>query len=278
MVFIFFFALSVLFLVIDTNKSQQDGLLHIYVLDIGQGDSSLIQLPTGEIILIDAGPDPLALQQQLEMLLPWYIRKIDIFVISHFHQDHFGGYIDLYKKYPPQVVMIPPHLTHSFVHEWVEDVYKDSLIVFGESKSDLRYGNVFVDTLFPLTVDTAKTYQNINNGSIVQQLIYGDFEMLFMGDIEEEGIRVLTNLYGEQLHSDIMKASHHGSENGWTHSLYRLVQPSFVTISAGLNNTYYHPHEITLRKLEKESISYQITAESGMIHIVSDGKKFWLEE
>jgi competence protein ComEC len=276
-VFIFFFTLSVLFLAIDTSKFKEDGLLHIYVLDIGQGDSSLIQTPTGELILIDAGPDPLLLQQQLEKILPWYTRSIDMLVISHYHQDHFAGYVDLFKKYPPRIVFLPPHLAKSYVGKWISQLSETSDIVFAMSQRDWLYTGLFIDTLLPVRASSARVYKNINNGSIVQQLVYGDFEMLFMGDIEEEGIRVLTDLYGEQLQSDIMKASHHGSENGWTHTLYRLVQPAFVTISSGLNNTYNHPHEVTLRKLQKESIPYKNTAEFGMIHIVSDGKTFWIE-
>jgi competence protein ComEC len=267
----------VIFLFHEVSMYQPDGLLHVYFLDVGQGDSALIITPEGKKILIDAGPDPLILQRQLEQILPWYDHTIHMLIITHQHMDHFGGYFDLHKKFHPQIVMIAPHLYGNSFHIWLRDIMKSSQVIVGDSTVDFVLENqVILDTLYPLYAPTAKTYKNINNGSLVHRLSYGEFSVLFTGDIEEKGIHILTEIYHEALMSTLMKASHHGSRNGWTHKLYTLVNPDMVTLSYGKNNTYKHPHPETLKILNERDIPYVATAEKGTIHIVSNGDQYWV--
>src|SRR5690606_35866914 len=85
--------------------SLGDGLLHVYFLNIGQGDAALIRTPDQEYMLIDGGPDDTVLRE-LAAVMPFYERRIDVIVLSHPHADHIDGLIEVLERYKVGAVMI----------------------------------------------------------------------------------------------------------------------------------------------------------------------------
>ena len=85
--------------------SLPDGKLHIFVLDVGQGDSILLNLPTGEHILVDGGPDEKVLSE-LPKHMPFYEHTIDAMILTHPHADHMNGLIEVLKRYTVKQVLL----------------------------------------------------------------------------------------------------------------------------------------------------------------------------
>ena len=87
-------------LVVLTLASGPDGRLHVAALDIGQGDAILVTAPSGAVALIDGGPDPERTLRELGEMLPFHRRRIDLLVLTHPHQDHVAGLVDVLERYP----------------------------------------------------------------------------------------------------------------------------------------------------------------------------------
>ena len=266
------FSLFLLFIIKDTLSYLPDGFLHIYILDIGQGDSTLIETPEGRYILIDAGEDSYKLQTELQKIIPWYKKSLDIIILTHPDKDHYYGFTDMEKTYTPKLTLLSNILKEAQYSVLVENLSKVSPISFVDSTTDLQIEDISLDALSPFTKKYSKNYEIINNGSLTYKLQYKDFSMLLTADIETETIEILTTLYGTYLDSNILKASHHGSKNGYTDTFLKYISPEYTTISAGLNNKYGHPNKETLSALEKIKSIPLNTIELGTIHIKTDGK------
>jgi competence protein ComEC len=84
---------------------RPDGRLHVTALDIGQGDAILVETPTGATMLVDGGPDPELTLRRLGANLPFHVRRIDVLVLSHPHQDHVGGLVDVLDRFEVGAVL-----------------------------------------------------------------------------------------------------------------------------------------------------------------------------
>lgn len=110
------------------------------------------------------------------------------------------------------------------------------------------------------------------------RLVYGDIRFLLAGDIEAVAERYLLRR-NANLQSQVLKVAHHGSKSSTTAAFVQAVNPQWAVISAGVDNSYGHPHPSVVSRLEKalgENAIYQ-TAQHGNIHFTTDGKKLWVE-
>lgn len=112
---------------------------------------------------------------------------------------------------------------------------------------------------------------------MVLQVKYGEFEMLFTGDVEGEGEEML--MEQQKLSQiDVLKVAHHGSKHSTTEELIRKLRPQYALISAGRKNSYGHPHMETIERLKKYGVQLYSTVESGAITVTTDGREMWIEE
>ena len=112
---------------------------------------------------------------------------------------------------------------------------------------------------------------------MVLQVKYGEFEMLFTGDVEGEGEEML--MEQQKLSQiDVLKVAHHGSKHSTTEESLRKLQPKYALISAGRKNSYGHPHMETIERLKKYGVQLYSTLESGAITVTTDGREMWIEE
>ena len=109
-------ALTVLLFVFQLSGSRADGRLHVYVLDIGQGDAILVVTPDGRQMLVDGGPDPAAILSALGSRLPAGDRKLDVVAATHLDSDHAGGLISVLDRYDANVVLQSAHTPDSALH------------------------------------------------------------------------------------------------------------------------------------------------------------------
>lgn len=252
--------------------------LKINFIDVGQGDSCLIQTPLGKKILIDGGGSSfdkytVGEKTTLPYLLDRGITKLDYVIISHFDSDHVGGILVILQNLKVENVIISKQYENT---ENFEEFYK----IVNEKNISVKYvkaGNIInleknlsIHILFPIEKQIGEN--PINNNSIVFKLIYKEFTMLFTGDIEEIAEEKLVNLYKNNLKSDILKVAHHGSSSSSTEDFLKCVRPQIALIGVGENNLYGHPSSSVIDRFKNINTQVYRTDLDGEIEIIISNK------
>lgn len=246
-----------------------NGTLQITFLDVGQGDSIYISLPNGECILIDAGES-----SESDKIIQ-YIREnndksvIDYLITTHPHADHIGGMLAVIEAFDVKSVWMPnaTHTTETF--ENLLDAIAEKELMFDVAKTGkilFDFGNLKAEFISPIK----SRYSELNDYSAVLLLTYNDCRFLFMGDAEKEAEDGIL-LSGYDIHADVIKIGHHGSETSSTRGFIQKVNPRYAVISCGKGNSYGHPSSQTLDILAEFGIEVLRTDESGSIEFIYDG-------
>ncbi|MEK7201184.1 MAG: MBL fold metallo-hydrolase [Patescibacteria group bacterium] len=247
--------------------------LRISILDVGQGDSILIQSPTGVNVLVDGGPDRSVVRELPKRMGP-LDRTIDLMVETHPDKDHIAGLADVLEMYEVKNFMNPgvPNDTNVFAR-LVADVEKEpGVSVYTALRGQrIHLGDgAYADVLYP-DHDVSRL-RATNDASIVLQVVYGETSFMLTGDmpstIED---KLVASVSPESLKSDVLKAGHHGSKYSTNDGWLRAVAPSTVVISAGKGNTYGHPAPEVLARVQKFGARLLSTIDSGTIIFESDG-------
>lgn len=253
-----------------------DKFLHVYFLDIGQGDAIFIQAPNGNQVLIDGGPDNTVIQR-LGRVMPFYDRLIDMIVLTHPHADHVDGLIEVLKRYKISVIAenFYDYRTAEY-EEWnkAKLAARVAEVHFGQT-IDLG-GGVTLETVYPLRNDGNTSIKNPNNASVVLKLKYGRESVLLTGDIEAPVEQDILNKR-ENISADFLKVGHHGSKTSTTELFLKAVNPLVAFISVGAKNKYGHPHQVVLNRLEKLGVKYYRTDINHSSDLILDGKKYLIK-
>jgi len=248
--------------------------LEVNFFDVGQGDAIFIQTPQLHQILIDGGPDPTILEK-LGKEMPFWDRTIDLVVLTHPEEDHLAGLIDVLKRYKVENILWTGVLhTAPEYDEWKRAIEtegaKIEIAKAGQKIFwDKNYEN-FIEILYPFKNLVGQDLKEVNDTSVVSRLVFGEKSFLFPGDIYEKAEKEILNR-GAEINSDVLKISHHGSKTSSSPQFLEEVSPEIAVISAGLNNSYGHPHKETLEKLENYGIRILRTDKEGDIKVISDG-------
>jgi competence protein ComEC len=269
--YLFSFLAILLGLLVYCLFSLPDFRLHVFVLDIGQGDAILIKTPASQYILIDGGPDDKVLRE-LSRVMPFYDHTIDLLVLSHPHADHINGLIEVLKRYQvKQVLLTGAAYGYSGYKTFLELINEQKIpILFAGGEKDYRLGSVVLDLLYPFEPIQGRTFENLNNSSIVFRLLYGQRSFYFSGDLEMEKESELVESKLD-LRADFLKAGHHGSKTSNTGPLLDRLRPSYAAISCGVDNKFGHPFYLTLLHLQQRNVTIYRTDLDGLIEAVSDG-------
>jgi competence protein ComEC len=260
--------------------ARPDGRLHVTMLDIGQGDSILLEGPSGGRMLIDTGPDPDLELKRLDERIPAWDRRIDIVVLTHPHEDHVAGLALLLERYSVGTVV-----ESGMVGRGPGDAaYRRVLAEQGRQTITVAAGDTLSLDGIPLDVDwplpgtvplrASDDGKQVNDESVVLQLHYGSRTMLFTGDMEEEiDPQLLARGLADRLHApiDVLKVAHHGSATATTNALLDALQPHIALISVGAKNNYGHPAPSTLERLSDHGAEIYRTDLEGSIEITTDG-------
>lgn len=255
--------------------NQEDGLLRVYFLDIGQGDSIFIDSPTHGRILIDGGPNRKVLTE-LGKILPLGDKRIDVVMASHPDADHITGLVDVVRRFDIGAFIEPGVESKNNIDNMLASVVEakniPKLLARRGMNVDLG-GGVELLVLFPNQDVSA---WETNDASIVAKLTYGDKSFLLTGDSTKTSEYKLISLGTNILDADVLKAGHHGSK-GSTSILYaEVVSPEYGVISAGKNNSYGHPNKEVLDILNKIGAKIVSTVNLGTIEFETDGKSLIL--
>lgn len=252
-----------------TKVNSNPYILTVHYIDVGQGDSELIQI-NNKNLLIDAGPKD-AEDKVVSYLKTQNITKLDYIIATHPHDDHIGGMLEVLKNFKVNEFIAPkiynPPTTSTFKDLITTLKNKNMKITVLKPGDYINLGeNVQCEILAP-----SKTYyENLNNYSIVVKITYKNSKFLFTGDAEEESEKEVLN-NGFDVSCDVLKIGHHGSKTASSDKFLKEASPKIAVISCGKNNDYGHPHKTTLDKLNSINCKIYRTDLNGDIVIISDG-------
>ncbi len=238
--------------------------LEIDFLNVGQGDASLIKLPNNKVILIDGGPDNLVLKRLGENL-PFYQRRIDLIILSHFHDDHILGLIEVISRYRVGTIIYMKDGSSSKLLELFLTKAKQKnikLTALVDEAEITYFPSCLIKVFNPLVLGV----KNDNNNSLITKLNCRSLSALFTGDNNEkvENTLLKTKL---DLTAKIFKASHHGSKSANSEIFLRAVNPLFFVISVGAQNRFGHPSQEILERINALGIKTKRTDQDGTVVI-----------
>lgn len=265
--------LVVALLLIGNASPAQDwvqGELAVSVIDVGQGDSILIQFPQGQVMLIDAG-ESYAGEDVRDYLLARGIEDIEYLVASHPHTDHIRGMFDIFPAFP--------------IGEVWDSGYDHGTVTQGNFLGEISTRQIdyyVLSTGYSETIDGVEVTVMLpgeellggsdacNNNSLVLYMVYNDVSFLFTGDMEENE-RELIDPWPE---TTILKIAHHGSYNGTDTDFLDDTTPEVAIISHAYYNSYDHPHEEAVEDLVDEGCDIYSTAIDGTVVVCTDGNTY----
>jgi competence protein ComEC len=280
------FVLSSVILLHPFSAPASDGKLHFDFLDVGQGDATLVTLPNGNVMLIDAGgkldfrslgedksefePDVPRIGETVVSEFLWErgISRVDMIVATHADADHIQGLSDVVRNFSVGNAYLGRIDDEAELKPLLAELDRfgidRSIVHAGES---LQIAGVRIDVLNPILENSSA-----NNGSVVLKFTFGENSFLFTGDIEAQAEMLMLQA-GEDLHSDVIKVPHHGSKSSSTEAFANAVHPQFAIISVGRRSTFGHPHNEVVDRWKAIGAEVMTTGERGMISVVSDGKE-----
>ncbi len=237
--------------------------LELDYFDVVQGDSELIQAPNHKLVLIDGGPDNLVIRRLGENL-QFYERKIDYVILSHFHDDHITGLIEVFKRYDIQNFIYLDSYDSPLLDNLLEIAkFKKIKVIVLKNSAQLNLDkNCFIN-LFNPNILKIKPDQN---NSIVVKLECNKNKFLFSGDNSAIVEKALID-YGFDLRAKVLKASHHGSKTANSEAFLTAVKPVDFIISAGINNRFNHPSPEILERALVFGLKIFRTDKQGTIKI-----------
>ena len=258
--------------------SRPDGALHLWFLDIGQGDGILVQTPSGRQILIDGGSDSQRLFAQLGGVMPFWDRSLDLVVATHPDWDHMGGQIGLPDRFAIGQALVSENLyENADFDDWRTGMAEIGVSIVSQSQGgwiDLGDG-VALWVLWPRPEERMPPVEedDKNERSLVLRLVYGEFSVLLTGDAGLPAEKAMTS-DRQPLAAHILKVGHHGSRSSTSPDFVQAVQPEVAVIQVG-ENRYGHPAEDVLDTLAGRLVLRNDL--HGRIYVRSDGMRMWIE-
>ena len=262
--------------------SQATGLLELTAIDVGQGDSLLVVLPGGETMLVDGGGRLVYGRQRKsnldigeDVVSPYLwsrgIRRIDVMVATHSHQDHIGGLGAIMSNFRPKELWTganpPGELLQLARRLGIPSSEK-------HPAGPIQLSGATLEVLAPADDYTAEKVGN--NDSLVLRISYGSRSFLLTGDMER-GIEARLLAAGANLHADVLKVGHHGSRTSSTQAFLNAVSPSVALISAGYENSFGHPHPDVLGRLSGRHAAVLRTDLDGLVTARTDGRRVFFD-
>lgn len=237
----------------------------ITFIDVGQGDSSLI-ITGDQTILIDAGPN-YAEDNVVEFIKSRGITTIDLLIGTHPHEDHIGGIDAVIENFNVELLLMPevPHNTITYESVITAANENGTQIITPDYKTTYEFKSGL--TLKLLTPPSSFESSDLNDDSIVCEVIIGDTKILYTGDMEAPLENALMNKFSDV---DILKAGHHGSNSSSTEAFLDTITAEMVIISCGWGNRYSHPHEEILERFSSRNMEIRRTDLEGNIQFIFD--------
>ena len=267
-------------------ETHFDRDLRVTYLDVGQGNSALIQFPGRERMLIDGGGFQMSSFDTGRMVVAPFlfhskILRIDYIVLSHPQSDHMNGLLFIASHFQPKEFWYNGDSvnTSKFIELMNIIASKKIKTLLPSDLSEERdVSDVKIELLHPPPEmeRTGSSYdsRDLNNNSLVLKITYHGISFLFPGDIEMQSEEILASNADLVLDSDILLAPHHGSRNSSTTPFLRKVSPEICVISSGKGNRFGFPHKETLERLRETGCRIIRVDESGAVRITVGADRY----
>jgi competence protein ComEC len=264
--------------------------MRVTVIDVGHGNASLVEIPGGEVVLIDGGglSDNSVFDVGKRIVAPllWRkkIRTVQTLILSHPDSDHLNGLIYIAEHF---------HVTRLITNGQSGDTrgYEKLMAAaraegigipdYGRIDRTWSTGGAVFDILYPtpgfLDRRGMETWQNENNNSLVIKISFGDASIMFPGDIEAAGESEVVNVAGSDLQSRVLVAPHHGSRTSSTREFLEEVNPEIIVVSSGNNDRYGALHPEVSERYDRIGARVYATPEHGAVTFVTDGEGVWVK-
>jgi len=248
---------------------EQGKKMKVHFLDVGQGDSILIQSPNGKNLLVD-GSTRSAGKDVIAYLRTHRVEKLDYVVATHPDADHIGGLLSVLNSISIKNFVDSGKVHTSQTYEKMLQLILDKNIPFTVPEVG---DTIPLDDELDITVlNVGEDSDDNNEASIVLKIEYGEVSFLLMGDADtyvEKDILERANV-----EATVLKAGHHGSDTSSSEKFIQAVKPEVTILSYGKDNSYGHPHADVKSRLERLSSQTYGTAEVGNIVVETDGEDY----
>ena len=251
-------------------KPSSNADLSVHFIDVGQGDCTLVMCE-GHSMLIDAGESDQG-EWVVEYLLAQGIKNLDYVIGTHPHSDHIGGLkavvnsdIEIGKIIMPKVPdeQVPTSYTYTKLRMAIID---KGLTITNADDSTFNLGSAVINTYTP-----KDEYNDLNDYSVATKITHGDNSFLITGDLGKKSEQELVKR-GCDLSARVLQVCHHGSRESSSDLFLSKVKPVYAVIQCGEGNSYGHPHEEALNRLDKYTKEIYTTDKDGTILFESDGE------
>jgi competence protein ComEC len=270
---------AIALLVCIAAATMPDDNLHVGSLDVGEGDAILIQQGSCQL-LVDGGPGTRAVALELGERMPFWDRTIELVVLTHHHQDHLAGLVEVLQRYEVRQVLQPALGDDSPLYErWLSLIEENDIesttartgqnITLGEGTS-LRVLSPAPDYFLGGQYDP-------DNGSVVLHLSRGKVSFLLTGDIMADMERELIRRRACPA-TMVLKVAHHGSDTSTISEFLSVADPTAAIISCGEENRHGHPSEEVMDRLAARldpKLIYR-TDLHGTVEFTTDGERLWV--
>ncbi|MFC3039225.1 ComEC/Rec2 family competence protein [Virgibacillus xinjiangensis] len=242
----------------------------VHFIDVGQGDSILIQTPSDKTILIDAGP-PDAGEKVTSYLKEQQVSEIDLLVATHPDIDHIGGLPKVINSVKVKKILDSGklHTTKTYA-KYIRTVRKHDIPVTIAKQGD----EVQLDSKLDIRVlNSHSGFKSNNQSSIVLKITYGKIDFLLTSDVEKSQEK---SLLKENVEAEIMKVAHHGSKTSSSLAFLKKVNPQAAILTYHVENDFGHPVDRVISNLHKVDADIYSTAMFGDVVITTNGEDYFL--
>lgn len=259
--------------------------LRITIMDVGQGNAALLELPDGDTMLIDGGgfSDNSIFDIGARVVAPFLWRKkiktIDTLVLTHPNSDHLNGLIYIAEHFKVQKMWTNSEARDTLGYQKLMGVIAKRGIIlpnFGQLPRKQIVRGVEINILYPsdnfLEKKGEDKWRHTNNNSMVIRVSLGSISFLFPGDIMAEAEKELVEISQKGLASTVLLAPHHGSTSSSTALFLDRVAPQIVAISSDWKNRFKFPHPAALQQYLRRGYQIYRTDTCGAIEFITDGE------
>lgn len=268
--------LSALFLMIcllAAPVKAEEASLRLHMLDVGQGLSILAE-SNGHYMLIDGGGGE-ASSYVVSYLQKQGVSTLDYIVATHYDEEHINGIIGALHVFGCGTILSPDYEADTKIYSSYLSAAKASgaQVIHPSQGDSFSLGKADICVVGPVTYD----YEDENNRSVAVRITCGQTSCLISGDAESQSEEDMVNS-GVQLASDLYVAGHHGSSTSSSEYFLDAVSPSYVWISCGADNSYGHPTEKVMERLQERGCRMFRTDKQGTVTASSDGESFAFDQ
>ena len=279
-----FAGLAVLFVsssvaaVFHSSPRTEHGSLEITAIDVGQGDSILVVSPEGRTMLIDGGGSIGPVHSEFDfgedVVAPYLwsrgLEHLDVVALTHAHGDHIGGLPRIIEDFRPSELWVGINPETPALQRLYQTASANHVAIRRHTAGEAwDWGGTNLRVLSP-PPDWQPKPKHMNDDSLALLVRYGETSALLAGDLEKQMERFVAT---ESPGADLLKVAHHGSATSTTPELLAAVHPRFAVISVGYYNSFEHPRQAVLERLQASQVRTYRTDIFGAVTFLLDGKQ-----